>query len=167
MSQTLSSTYGDNLLVLGAHVIIGTAQIGQDYGCVKSASVKRSADKQELEDGAGNLRSLVLTKPGFELMLEVAFEKHVTAPAMLTQIALPLIGVQGRVMPGAEVKWENGKERGLSIPVNSWDSLADAEAFSVATETMTYTGLDDESAPFTFDSEVSTFDSELLTWDAA
>lgn len=142
MSQTLSTTYGDNILVLGAEVVIGTAMLGSDFGTVKSCSVKRNADKEELENAAGNLRAVVLKKPGFEMTLEVAFDASVTAPALGAAISLPLVGVVGRVMPGVEVKWEQGKERGLSIPVSSWDSLEDASLFQVDPVTQEYSLLD-------------------------
>lgn len=142
MSNTFSTTYGDEILVLGADVTIGTAMLGDDFGTVKSCSVKRTADKEDLENGAGNMRAVLLKKPGFEMTLEVAFEVGVTAPALGAAISLPLVGVVGRVMPGVEVKWEAGKERGLSIPVSSWDSLEGASLYSVDPVTQDYTLLD-------------------------
>lgn len=136
------TTYGNDVLILGDHVVIGTAMLGNDFGTVKSTSVKRAADKEELENGAGNLRAVLLKKPGFEMTLEVAFDATVTAPGLMERIALPLVGVVGRVMPGVEVKWEAGKERGLSIPVSSWDSLENASAFQVNAVTQEFSLLD-------------------------
>lgn len=141
-SSTFSTTYGDNVLVLGSNVVVGTAMLGDDFGTVKSCSVKRAADKEEIENAAGNLRAVLLKKPGFEMTLEVAFEATVTAPALGAAISLPLVGVVGRVMPGVEVKWEGGKERGLSIPVSSWDSLENASLYQVDPVTQEYTLLD-------------------------
>lgn len=129
MSQSLSTTYGDNILLLGAETIIGTAMLGTEFGTVKNASVKRNAAREELLNGAGNLRTIVLTNPNLELTLECAFEKGVTPPAIGERITLPLVGVVGRVMEGVEAKWEQGKERGLSIPVAHWDSLGDDAPF--------------------------------------
>jgi hypothetical protein len=125
----LDTTYGNDVLIIGQQTVIGTAMLGEDFGTVKSASVKRQADKEDLLNGNGNLRAVLLSKPGFELTLEVAFDASVTPPGLGERIALPLVGVTGRVMPGVEVKWEQGKERGLSIPVNSWDSMEDAPLY--------------------------------------
>lgn len=143
--QTISTTYGNDYLVLGPagkEIINGTAMLGNDFGTIKSAGVKRQADKEDLKNGAGNLRAVVLTNPNFELTMEVAFDATVAAPAMGAAITLPLVGVVGRVMPGAEVKWEQGKERGLSFTVNAWDSLEGASLYQVNPVTQEYTLLD-------------------------
>jgi hypothetical protein len=129
MSQSLSTTYGNNILITGAETIIGTAMLGTEFGTVKNAGVKRNAAREELLNGAGNLRAIIHTNPNFEMTLEVAFEKHVTPPAIGERITLPHVGVVGRVMEGVEIKWEQGKERGLSIPVSHWDSLGDDAPF--------------------------------------
>lgn len=164
--MSFETTYDDDLLILGEQVVIGTAMLGRDFGTIKSASVKRSGDKLELEGGSGNLRALVLLKPGFEMILEVAFDLSVEPPGLLDRIALPLVGVVGRVMPGVEVKWEAGKERGLSIPVSSWDSMANVAAYSLDPVTGIFTPLD-AAAPgsITADSTVITGDSTLITGD--
>lgn len=143
--QTISTTYGNDYLVLGpagAEIINGTAMLGTDFGTIKSAEVKRQADQEDLKNGAGNLRAVVFTNPNFELTMEVAFDATVTAPAIGAAITLPLVGVVGRVMPGASVKWESGKERGLSFTVSSWDSLEGAAMYSVNPVTQEYTLLD-------------------------
>lgn len=143
--QTFSTTYGDEYLVLGPagqEIVNGTAMLGPDFGTIKNASVKREADKEELKNGAGNLRAVVMTNPNFQLTMDVAFDASVTAPAMGAAITLPLVGVVGRVMPGAEVKWEQGKERGLSFTVSSWDSLEGASLYQVNPVTQEYTLLD-------------------------
>lgn len=141
-TPSFSTTYGDSILVHGIETVIGTVMLGNAFGTVKSCSVKRTGDKEDLENGAGNLRGYFIKKPGFEMTLEVAFEASVQAPELGEPITLPLVGVVGRVQIGVEVKWEAGKERGLSIPVSSWDSLANASFFSVNPATMEYTLLD-------------------------
>lgn len=143
--QSISTTYGNDYLVLGLagqEIVNGTAMLGNDFGTIKSATVKRQADKEDLKNGAGNLRAVVMMNPNFELTLDTAFEASVAAPAMGAAITLPLAGVVGRVMPGAEVKWEQGKERGLSFTVSSWDSLEGASLYQVNPETQEYTLLD-------------------------
>lgn len=127
--SSISTTYGNNTLLLGAKTIIGTAMLGTEFGTVKNTAVKRNAAREELLNGAGNLRALLFTNPNFEMTLECAFELHVTPPAIGERITLPYVGVVGRVMEGAEIKWEQGKERGISIPVAHWDSLGDDAPF--------------------------------------
>lgn len=117
--------------------------LGDDFGQVESASVKRTADKVEIENCAGNLKSFLLTKIRFEMTLEAIFDSTVTAPGLMDQIALPLVGVVGRVLD-ATVKWEKGKERMLSIEITHWDSLAEATAYSLDPATGTYTSIDPE-----------------------
>ncbi len=142
MSQTFSTTYGDKILIEGAAAIIGTAMLGTDFGTVKNFSVKRNAATEDLMSGSGNLRAKVYTMLGFEGTLEVAFDATVTAPAIGERITLPLVGVVARVQEGVEVKWEAGKERGLSIPVSAWDSLENAGFFSIDPITQERTLLD-------------------------
>lgn len=115
--------------------------LGDDFGQVESASVKRTADKQEIENCLGNLKSFLLTKPRFELTLDCIFDSSVTAPGLLDIITLPLVAVAGRVMD-VTVKWEKGKERMLSIEVTSWDALVAATAYTLDPTTGAYTSID-------------------------
>lgn len=138
--MALSTTFDDKILLLGEQVVWGTCMLGSDFGTVVSASVKRTADKVEVENCIGNLKSLLLTKPRFELSLSCIFASSVTAPGLLEEIALPLVGVTGRVMD-VTVKWERGKERMLDIEVSHWDALEEAVAYSLGTNG-TYTSLD-------------------------
>jgi hypothetical protein len=136
----LDTTHGNDVLLLGGQVVWGTCMLGDDFGQVESSSVKRTADKVEIENCAGNLKTLLLTKCRFELTLETIFDANVAAPGKMERIALPLIGVTGRVMD-VTVKWEKGKERGLSIEVSHWDSLANGTGY-VLTPGGVYTSLD-------------------------
>lgn len=58
--STLASTFPpDDVLVFGnAQTVIGTAMLGDDFGKIKSMSVKRTGDEEELTNGtvtdAGN-----------------------------------------------------------------------------------------------------------------
>jgi hypothetical protein len=139
--MALNTTFGDDVLLLGDQVVWGTCMLGDDFGQVDSSSVKRTADKVEIENCIGNLKSLLLTKPRFELTLDCIFDTTVTAPGLMEEIALPLVGVTGRVMD-VTVKWEKGKERMLSIEVTHWDALATATAYKLDPATGTYTSLD-------------------------
>lgn len=137
----LDTEHGNNVLLLGDQVVWGTCMLGDEFGQVESASVKRTADKVEIENCAGNLKSLLLTKPRFEVTLETIFETSVEAPGLMDIIALPLVGVMGRVLD-VSVKWEKGKERMLSIELTHWDSLADATGYSLNPTTGVYTSID-------------------------
>lgn len=131
MSKDFSTTFGDQILIEGAATVIGTAMLGTAFGTIKSFSVKRTASAELLLNGAGNPRSKVFTALGYEGTLEAAFDLSVAAPAIGERITLPLVGVVARVQEGVEVKWEQGKERGLSIPVSAWDSMVNQGFYSV------------------------------------
>lgn len=133
----ISATYRpDDVLLLGdAQAVIGTAILGDDFGKVKSMSVKRNGDEEELSNGAGSLRAHIIKKPGFEATLEVMFDATVTAPALYTLIALPVVSITARVMPGIDIKYDDGKERTMTIPVKMWDALLNAPAYRLDTAT--------------------------------
>ena len=137
----LDTTFDDDILVLGDQIISGTCMLGDTFGEIESASVKRTADKEEIENCIGNLRALFLRKPRFELKLETLFANGVDAPGLLDKIAIPLIGVYGRVLD-IEVKWTKGKSRMLSIDATSWDSLEDATAYKYDKATGLFTSID-------------------------
>lgn len=141
-NQTFSTTYGDQILVEGAAGVIGTAMLGTAFGTVKNFSVKRSAATEQLLNGAGNPRAKIFTAMGFEGTLETAFDLEVDPPAIGDRITLPLVSLVARVQEGVEVKWEQGKERGLSIPVSAWDSLENAGFYSIDPVTQERTLLD-------------------------
>lgn len=126
-----STTYGaHDVLILGeAHPVLGTAMLGDNFGVIKRGTLVRSGKRVEITDDAQSLRILLITNPGFEMVLECCFDLSVTAPGFLEEFALPMVGVVGRVMEGVSVMWEEGSERMLSIPVSAWDSMAGAAAY--------------------------------------
>ncbi len=136
-TPTFASTYlPDDVLLLGdAQPVIGTALLGDAYGKIKSLSLKRTGDEEELTNGAGGLRAHVIKKPGVDATLEVCFDATVTPPALYTLISLPVLNIAARVMPGVDIKYDDGKERTMSIPVKMWDSLLDKPAFRLDTLT--------------------------------
>lgn len=136
----LSTTLDNDVLLLGQQVVWGTMQLGDDFGEIMSSSVKRTADKKEIENGAGNLMAFLLTKARFELTFETIFPSSVTPPGLMDEVVLPLVGVTGIVLD-VTVKHEKGKERMLSIEVSYWDSLDGAAAYSLNPVTGTYTSL--------------------------
>ncbi len=119
------------------NIIFGTCMLGDIFGSVESASVVREADVTEIEKCGGNLLALVMSKPRFELSLDVLFTADKTAPDLAELITFPLAGIKGRVLPGIEIKWEKKGQRMLTIKATSWDAFAgtkdgagDAAAYS-------------------------------------
>lgn len=129
--RLLSDLYADDdVLILGrAKPVLGTAMLGDDFGTIKRATLVRTGEREEIKDDAGNLKLLLINNPGFTVTLECVFDATVTPPGLLQEIDLPYVGVTGRVMEGVTILWEDGSERGLSIPVAQWDSMETAEAY--------------------------------------
>lgn len=135
--SSFSTTYSpEDVLILGdAQAVIGTAMLGDDFGKIKSFGVKRTGDEEELSNGAGSLRAHVIKKPGVEATMDVFFDATVTAPKLYQIIMLPVIGIAARVMPGVDIKYDDGKERGMTIPIKMWDALIGKAAFRLDTAT--------------------------------
>lgn len=127
-NQTISTTYGSEYLVLSkdTEVIFGTAMLGSQFGIVKRAIIKRLGERELIVNSAGELKLILIKTPGYELILDCAFDRSVVAPGMGESLSLPFVGVTGHVMDGASIAWDNGSERGISIPVSSWDSFSSA-----------------------------------------
>ena len=122
----LTDTLPDSsVYVLGrAQPVLGTAMLGRTFGVITRASLVRGGKREEIVNDAGELMLLLLTNPGWTLVLECLFDADVEAPGVLEQITLPYVGLVGRVMEGVAVSWEgDGRERGLSIPAAQWDSM--------------------------------------------
>lgn len=136
--MALDTTLGNNVLALTNTIVWGTMMLGDDFGEIISASVKRTGDKKEIENGAGNLRAFLLTKARFELNFETRFDSAVEAPGLMNEIDFPLVGVTGRVLD-VTPKWEGGKERILTIEASFWDSLASAVLYTLNPVTGVYT----------------------------
>lgn len=137
MSQTISTIYGADYLVLGTDkdIVWGTAMLDNQFGTIKQAMVKRTGERELIINSAGELKLILIKTPGFELMLQCAFDASVVAPGMGESLSLPLVGVTGFVMEGATVAWEQGGERGLMIPVSSWDSFRNVSAYRLSPST--------------------------------
>lgn len=104
------------------NIEFGTCKIGNDFGEVKSASVKRTADKEELGNCNGALLAAILKNPRFELSLKTLFTLDVSPPGIGERIAFPLVGVTGHILD-VSVEWEESGGRMLSIEATRWDSI--------------------------------------------
>lgn len=126
------------------NIVFGTCMLGDIYGSIESASVKRTADVEELEKCGGQILATVIRKAKFELTMEVLFTADKAAPGIGDLITFPVAGVQGRVMPGAEIKWEKAGQRMLSLTATSWDGFTTNSGAGSAKsfDGTTYTDLD-------------------------
>lgn len=120
-----------------ANIVFGTAMIGDTYGSVISANIKRDGQLEEITS-YGNLLAAIIANPSFELTLNTVLTADVAIPGMGELIDFPLAGITGRIMPGIEVAWEELGHRGLSITAKSWDSLnndgaGDAQVYDIGT----------------------------------
>jgi hypothetical protein len=128
---------------LPADIIWGTAQIGDDFGPVQSANLDRTGDTNEILNGKGGLRALLLDNIRSEFTLDVLFTDDVDAPGLGELIVLPLLVDEAGENPicatilKASVKWEAKGARMLSISATNWDSLGarpEAKSYNPDTE---------------------------------
>ncbi len=111
------------------NIIFGTCQISDAFGEVKSAGIKRTADKEELDNAKGALKAAILKKPRFELTLKVLFTAEKDAPGIGEQIVFPLVEVVGRILD-ISIDWEDATGRMMTIQATKWDSLTGETAES-------------------------------------
>lgn len=104
------------------NIVFGTCSLGDAFGTVISATVKRAADIEELNKCGGNLLALVMTKLRFELTLKVVFSASVDVE-LAKSIVFPLAGVNGR-MTDLSFDYEEKGQQMLTIEAKSFDSLS-------------------------------------------
>lgn len=104
------------------NIEFGSCKVGNDFGEVKSASVKRTADKEELSNCNGSILAAILRNPRFELSLKTLFTLDVSPPGLAERIAFPLVGVVGHILD-VSVEWEDAGGRMMSIEATRWDSI--------------------------------------------
>ena len=164
MLQLTTQQPADSVYQLGVTApVIGTAMLGRELGVVRRAVLVRTGKREEVVNDAKSLKLLLITNPGWTLDMECAFDAHVSAPGLLESIALPLVGVTGRVMEGVAVAWEDGGERGLSFQLSQWDSL---EADSLAYRTLPTGGAAPISLTLDYAGALITTDADWPTMDA-
>lgn len=145
--MSLSTTIPGYLSIgeLPENVIFGTAQIGDDFGVVKDATLDRTGDTEEILNGNGGLRALLINNPRSEFSLDTLFTSDVEAPGLGELIAFPLLAdtlgnpVCGTVLK-ATVKWTEKGARMLTISATNWDSLGArpaAKSYNPDTDTWT------------------------------
>lgn len=138
--NTFATTFTSNdVLQLGsAQPLVGTAILGDAFGKILKFDVERTGEEQELSNGAGGLRGHIINKPGVTANMETAFDVGVTLPGLYNLIAISdLPGISVRVMTGAKVAYNDGKERSFSFKAQMWDSLNGQPAYRLDTATGT------------------------------
>jgi hypothetical protein len=123
--MAIDTLYGDDVLLLGDPVIWGTCMLGDDLGSVVSCRLKRTANLQDISDQHGELLAMLMLQARFELELETVFDAGVAVPGLFDTIEFPYLKISGRITE-ADIAWERGTERALSIRASQWDSLINA-----------------------------------------
>lgn len=125
--MSLAATYPGHIVIAESpqNIKFSTCEVGNDFGECRSASVKRTADKQDLADARGSLLAAILSNPRFELSLKTLFTADVTPAGLGERIVFPFVGVIGHVLD-ATIDWESSDGRMLSIEATRWDSIGGA-----------------------------------------
>lgn len=106
-------------------LLFGTVQLGTTWGMIKSASIQRTGQLDELLDNRGNLRAALLRNPQTTLNMTVTWEKSQPGPTLGSQVTIPFMGIQGMVVD-MTAQWEEAGFRSLQMTVRGWDTLAGA-----------------------------------------
>lgn len=124
--MALTTQFQGEIIIADApeNIVFGTCMIGNTYGSCESASVKRTADLEELEKCGGQILAAVMRKPKFELTLKCIFTADVDPPELGELVVFPLAGISGRVVPSIDIEWEKTGQRMISINATSWDAFA-------------------------------------------
>jgi hypothetical protein len=146
----LDTLYSNDVLLLGDTVIWGTCMLGDDLGTVVSCRLKRTGNLQDLSDQNGILKAMLLLNPRYELELETVFDAGVAVPGLFDVIDFPYLELSGRVTE-ADIAWERGTERALSIRASQWDSLINAALTGTGFSSLNLRG-DPEGAPLLLNS---------------
>lgn len=137
--MSFATDHANDVLLLGDAVIWGTCMLGDDLGTVVSCRLKRTGTPQDITDQHGILKAMLLLNPRFELDLETVFELGVPVPGLMDALDFPFLQITGRVLD-ADILWERGGERGLSIRASNWDSLRDATLVHIFPSTVPFLG---------------------------
>lgn len=107
-------------------VIWGTVELTalNAFGTVTSCSLTRTADTADIKGRRNETRAFLMNNPGFELDFEALFTHEIEVAEMGSIITFPFVGIQGIIMPGANIKWSNSAARMISFKCRSWDHLA-------------------------------------------
>lgn len=122
MATTFTGTFAGALSTDNS-LVLGTCALGETFGQVKSASLKRGADVKEIKNCKGGVRAVLLLNPKTVLSLKTIFESGADVPQIGQTLTLPLISIQG-LITDVTVDWTEEDERQFSIEATGWDALS-------------------------------------------
>lgn len=136
--MALNTTYTNEIVIADDpdNIIFGTCMLGDTYGSVESASVKRTGDREEIKKCGNKLMAIILSNLRFEMTLKTLFTEDATEPDLGGSIIFPLGGIQGRILD-ITVEWEQGGQRMLSIEATSFDSLTNGKGVAQTIDDIT------------------------------
>lgn len=136
--MALESTYDGDVMVLSEDdvLVLGTCMLGDDFGEVKNAAVKRAADQSAIANCKMGLKAMLLKNPRFELTMKTRFDSDITAPGLGEPITLPMPALVARILD-VSVEWDEDGVRMLSITATHWDSMPTAKLYHWTGSTMT------------------------------
>lgn len=103
-------------------LVFGTAEIGNIFGQLKSASLERKGDEELIKNNKGSLRAFLIKNPGFDLQITVYYSGAVVPPGLMTPITFPAAGVTGHIS-NCKIEWDEDGTRMLTCTAKQWDSL--------------------------------------------
>lgn len=139
--SVFGTQWGKRHIIQGKRVVLGTAEINQTFGTVKTATLKRTGDKKQIEGAAADIQTFLLQNPRFEYSLSTIFDADVGLPGLGDMIILPLVNVYGFITD-VTPKWDNSSERMLDIEAIHFDALIGEVPYAYNPTTGVYTPLD-------------------------
>jgi hypothetical protein len=104
--------------------------IPSGFGHVRDASLKRTSDKEEIEDCKGDLRGLLLRNPRYELQMSMVTKATLTLAELASRLAFPLTATYGHVLEW-NLKWQSKGLKMLDLDASRWDSLGSSPTVTV------------------------------------
>lgn len=106
---------------------LGTCEVAQTFGTVKSAELSDTCEKTIFEDCCDDAALVMLHKEVLELSLEVLWTSTAVVPARGMQITFPVANTLGNIID-VKTKWGSGDKKMLSITASHWKSIGNVEA---------------------------------------
>lgn len=92
------------------------------FGHVSDASLKRTADQEEIEECDGELRALLLRNKRYEMTMSIRVKKTLVLQELGSRLMFPVASIYGSILEW-ELKWQSKGTKMLDITATHWDSL--------------------------------------------
>ncbi len=92
------------------------------FGHASDVSLKRTADREELDNCAGDLLALLLRNPRYELSMTIRVRKTLVMAELASRIMFPIAGIYGHLLEW-DLKWQSKGTKMLDVQATHWDSL--------------------------------------------